>query len=79
MSNQVRIKTIDVGLNGINVFYREAGAPEAPVILLLHGFPSSSHQFRNLIPILAKKYRVIVRHPFYNAFISHFLNTYILL
>ncbi|KAL5344010.1 Alpha/Beta hydrolase protein [Aspergillus crustosus] len=41
------------------VFYREAGSTSAPVILLLHGFPSSSHQFRNLIPILATKYRVI--------------------
>ncbi|KAL4877020.1 Alpha/Beta hydrolase protein [Aspergillus karnatakaensis] len=41
------------------VFYREAGETSAPVILLLHGFPSSSHQYRNLIPILATKYRVI--------------------
>ncbi|GIJ91894.1 hypothetical protein Asppvi_010869 [Aspergillus pseudoviridinutans] len=42
-----------------NVFYREAGAQSAPVILLLHGFPSSSHQYRHLIPILATNYRVI--------------------
>ncbi len=43
-----------------NVFYREQGpAGAAPVILLLHGFPSSSHQFRNLIPLLATKYRVV--------------------
>ncbi|RDW58948.1 alpha/beta fold hydrolase [Aspergillus mulundensis] len=41
------------------VFYREAGAQTAPTILLLHGFPSSSHQYRNLIPILATKYRVL--------------------
>ncbi|KAJ4287928.1 hypothetical protein N0V90_011943 [Kalmusia sp. IMI 367209] len=44
---------------GENVFYREAGAPTSPTILLLHGFPSSSNQFRNLIPLLASKYRVI--------------------
>ncbi|KAE9989991.1 hypothetical protein EG327_002003 [Venturia inaequalis] len=41
------------------IFYREAGAPSSPTILLLHGFPSSSVQYRNLIPILAKKCRVI--------------------
>ncbi|NWD06883.1 alpha/beta fold hydrolase [Pseudomonas gingeri] len=45
--------------DGISVFYREAGAPDAPVLLLLHGFPSSSHQFRDLIPLLAEKYRLI--------------------
>jgi pimeloyl-ACP methyl ester carboxylesterase len=45
--------------SGENVFYREAGAPSSPTILLLHGFPSSSHQYRNLIPILAPQYRVI--------------------
>ena len=41
------------------VFYREAGPKDAPVLLLLHGFPSSSHMFRNLIPVLADTYRVI--------------------
>jgi len=41
------------------VFYREAGAPDAPVVLLLHGFPTSSFQYRELIPRLADKYRVI--------------------
>jgi len=45
--------------DGVNVFYREAGPADAPVLLLLHGFPSSSHMFRNLIPLLAAKYRVI--------------------
>lgn len=44
---------------GENVFYREAGSPTLPTILLLHGFPSSSHQYRNLIPLLASTYRVI--------------------
>lgn len=44
---------------GHNIFYRESGSKGAPVILLLHGYPTSSHMFRNLIPILNKKYRVI--------------------
>jgi len=44
---------------GVKIFYREAGRPDAPAILLLHGFPSSSHMFRNLIPLLADRYRVI--------------------
>ncbi|HEX3865933.1 MAG TPA: alpha/beta hydrolase, partial [Gemmatimonadaceae bacterium] len=44
---------------GVDIFYREAGAPDAPVVLLLHGFPTSSHMFRNLIPALADRYRVI--------------------
>lgn len=43
----------------VEVFYREAGSKEAPVLLLLHGFPSSSHMFRDLIPLLADRYRVI--------------------
>ncbi|KAH7076896.1 putative hydrolase [Paraphoma chrysanthemicola] len=45
--------------SGENVFYREAGLTTSPTILLLHGFPSSSHQYRNLIPILSSHYRVI--------------------
>lgn len=45
--------------DGLRFFYREAGDPQAPVLLLLHGFPSSSHQFRNLIPQLASHFRVI--------------------
>ncbi len=45
--------------DGVNVFYREAGAPDAPVVLLLHGFPTSSFQYRELIPRLADRYRVI--------------------
>ena len=43
----------------VDVFYREAGPRDAPVILLLHGFPTSSHMFRDLIPHLAESYRVI--------------------
>ena len=50
-------KRVDV--DGLEVFYREAGRPEAPVLLLLHGFPSSSHMFRDLIPKLADKYRLV--------------------
>ena len=45
--------------DGISIFYREAGSADSPVVLLLHGFPTSSFQFRELIPRLADKYRVI--------------------
>jgi pimeloyl-ACP methyl ester carboxylesterase len=45
--------------DGINVFYREAGPADAPVVLLLHGFPTSSFQYRELIPRLADRYRVL--------------------
>ena len=53
----VRYKHIEA--DGVRVFYREAGDPSAPVMVLLHGFPSSSHMFRDLIPLLAAHYRVI--------------------
>jgi pimeloyl-ACP methyl ester carboxylesterase len=46
-------------IDGVNIFYREAGPANAPVVLLLHGFPTSSHMFRNLIPALADRYRVL--------------------
>src|SRR5437016_7910250 len=46
-------------VDGLKIFHREAGAPAAPTVLLLHGFPTSSHMFRNLIPVLAPHYRVI--------------------
>jgi len=48
-----------VKADGVTVFYREAGPPNGPVILLLHGFPTSSFQYRDLIPRLADRYRVI--------------------
>jgi pimeloyl-ACP methyl ester carboxylesterase len=48
-----------VETDGVKVFYREAGPVDAPVVLLLHGFPTSSFQYRELIPRLADKYRVI--------------------
>jgi pimeloyl-ACP methyl ester carboxylesterase len=46
-------------VDGVNIFYREAGPADAPVVLLLHGFPTSSHMFRNLIPALADLYHLI--------------------
>lgn len=46
-------------VDGLNIFYREAGSPSAPAVLLLHGFPTSSHMFRNLIPLLAPHVHVI--------------------
>lgn len=55
--SDIRYRTQKVG--DVDVFYREAGAQYAPVILLLHGFPTSSHMFRDLIPALADRYRVI--------------------
>lgn len=54
---QVYNKRVEV--KGYSIFYREAGNIDSTVLLLLHGFPSSSHMFRNLIPILSKKYRII--------------------
>ena len=53
-------------IDGLNLFYREAGPKDAPVVLLLHGFPSSSRMFRDLIPRLSDAYRVIA--PDYPAF-----------
>jgi pimeloyl-ACP methyl ester carboxylesterase len=50
-------KTVKVG--DLDIFYREAGPKDAPAILLLHGFPTSSQMFRNLIPALADQYRVV--------------------
>jgi pimeloyl-ACP methyl ester carboxylesterase len=57
-------KTVKVG--ELDIFYREAGPKDAPAVLLLHGFPTSSQMFRNLIPQLADKYRVIA--PDYPGF-----------
>ena len=48
-----------LNVEGLEIFYREAGPRDAPAVLLLHGFPSSSHMFRNLIPMLADKYHVV--------------------
>src|SRR4029077_17156728 len=46
-------------VNGFKIFYREAGDPQKPNVLLLHGFPTSSHMFRNLIPLLAGDYHIL--------------------
>src|SRR4051812_26438514 len=46
-------------VDGFNIFYREAGRPSAPKLLLLHGFPSASHMFRDLIPLLADRFHII--------------------
>ena len=61
---QVRYRTVTI--DGVDVFYREAGPADAPVLLLLHGFPTSSHMFRELMPRLAQRYRVIA--PDYPGF-----------
>ncbi|CRG86294.1 putative hydrolase [Talaromyces islandicus] len=53
------MKYLQLPVSKARVFYRESGLSAAPVVLLLHGFPSSSHQYRNLIPLLATKYRVV--------------------
>jgi pimeloyl-ACP methyl ester carboxylesterase len=55
--NAIRYQTIDV--DGLDVFYREAGDSEAPGLLLLHGFPTSSHMFRDLLPRLADRFHII--------------------
>lgn len=60
-TTQVHYRTVDV--DGINIFYREAGDPDAPAILLLHGFPSSSSMFRDLIPQLAGFHVIAPDYP----------------
>jgi pimeloyl-ACP methyl ester carboxylesterase len=57
-------RTIQV--DGLDLFYREAGSPNAPTILLLHGFPTSSHMFRHLIPALADQFHIVA--PDYPGF-----------
>jgi pimeloyl-ACP methyl ester carboxylesterase len=65
-SGQQQVRYHTVAIDGVDLFYREAGPKTAPVVLLLHGFPTSSHMFRNLIPALAERYRVIA--PDYPGF-----------
>src|SRR5581483_12472577 len=61
---QVTYNTIKI--DGLDIFYREAGDPSKPTILLLHGFPTSSHMFRNLIPALAGSFHLVA--PDYPGF-----------
>ena len=53
----IAYRTADV--DGLTVFYREAGEPDAPTLVLLHGFPSASHMFRELIPLLADRFHLV--------------------
>ena len=55
--NAITYQTVPV--DGVNIFYRETGAADAPALLLLHGFPSSSHMFRDLIPLLADRFHIV--------------------
>jgi pimeloyl-ACP methyl ester carboxylesterase len=59
IQNERAVSYHTVVIDGVKVFYREAGPKNAPTVLLLHGFPTSSHMFRNLIPQLADRYHVI--------------------
>lgn len=61
---QVSYRSVQV--DGVKIFYREAGPRDAPAILLLHGFPTSSHMFRYLMPLLADRYRLVA--PDYPGF-----------
>lgn len=62
--NRVLYRTVEI--DGLEIFYREAGPRDAPAILLLHGFPTSSHMFRNLMPALADEFYMVA--PDYPGF-----------
>lgn len=64
MNHKIQYRTAQI--EGLDIFYREAGAPGSPVVLLLHGFPTSSQMYRQLIPALADQYHVIA--PDYPGF-----------
>jgi pimeloyl-ACP methyl ester carboxylesterase len=66
MSQTTQVSYGTVQVDGINVAYRESGNPGSPKIVLLHGFPASSHQYRDLVPVLADKFHVIA--PDYPGF-----------
>jgi pimeloyl-ACP methyl ester carboxylesterase len=63
-SRQIHYRTATI--QGVEIFYREAGNPDLPTILLLHGFPTSSHMFRDLIPLLADRFHLVA--PDYPGF-----------
>jgi len=65
-SDKVRVFYKSVKVGDLDIFYREAGSTNAPTVLLLHGFPTSSQMFRNLIPALADRYHVVA--PDYPGF-----------
>ena len=65
-SAAVKVAHRTATIDGLRIFYREAGPAGAPTVLLLHGFPTSSHMFRNLIPALADRYHVVA--PDYPGF-----------
>src|SRR4051794_15375858 len=58
-SSRQSISYHTVDIDGLNIFYREAGAANAPTVLMLHGFPSSSRMWEPLLPLLADKYHLI--------------------
>jgi pimeloyl-ACP methyl ester carboxylesterase len=58
-STAIQVRFLTAKVDGVDVFYREAGPKDGPTLLLLHGFPTSSHMFRDLIPLLADKYHVL--------------------
>lgn len=60
------MKYSKVSVNGLNIFYREAGSPDKPTMILFHGFPSSSHMFRDLMPMLQDSFHLIA--PDYPGF-----------
>src|SRR3974390_2580971 len=63
---KARVAYRTVKIDGLDIFYREGGPKDAPVVLLLHGFPTSSHMFRNLIPALAGEFHLVA--PDYPGF-----------
>src|SRR5215831_13450315 len=69
MRNQkqrTRVMHKTVNIDGLDIFYREAGSPENPTVLLLRGFPTSSQMFRNLMPQMASRYHLVA--PDYPGF-----------
>jgi len=66
MTNVTTTQHKSIKIDDLDIFYREAGLKNSPTILLLHGFPTSSHMFRNLIPALADKFHLIA--PDYPGF-----------
>src|SRR5213594_2792806 len=66
VADAARVTYHTTQVDGVKLFYREAGPKDAPTVVLLHGFPSSSHMFRELIPRLSDKYHVVA--PDYPGF-----------